>query len=255
MARPFVIVLRAAGINCDEETQFAWESVGARAESIHINELIRAPRRIDEANIVTLPGGFSYGDDIAAGKVLANLIKHHVKDELARLVDRGGVLLGICNGFQVLIRAGLLPGADCGTAATLTVNDSGRYEDRWVRIAAHRSNCAFFERGDVFECPAAHGEGKLLVEGGDAGLQALKRAGRVAMTYVAPDGSPPAYPDNPSGSVGNVAALTDATGRILGIMPHPERNLVAVQRPDRTRDFNAENAGPGFFASIVRTLA
>jgi phosphoribosylformylglycinamidine synthase len=247
-----VLVLRAPGVNCDEETAFAWQSAGAVAERIHVKRLIDQPRILDGFQILTIPGGFSYGDDIASGKILANQLAHHLGDATASFLDRGGLVLGICNGFQVLVRLGLLPGTDCGVAATLTLNDSGRYEDRWVRLAAATSPCVFLEPGETFHLPVAHAEGKFLVASGDAGLAVLEGRQRVALRYAAADGGDPQYPENPNGSIGNVAALTDATGRVLGLMPHPERNILPTHSPEWTSDSSIGGQGARLFSRGVK---
>lgn len=254
MSKPRVLVLRAPGINCDEETSFAWERAGAMPQRLHIGRLIEAPHALDDYQILTIPGGFSYGDDIASGKVLANQLIHHVGDALRRFIDRGGRVLGICNGFQVLVRMNLVPGPDCPVRVTLTHNDTGRYEDRWVRCRAEQTHCTFVDPDAEFDFPVAHGQGKVLVEGGEDGVAALRRLGRIVLVYASRSGSMPVYPDNPNGSIGNAAGLTDGTGRVLGLMPHPERNLFTSQNPDPNRDFRAETAGSRFFRRIVERL-
>lgn len=254
MATTRVLVLRAPGINCDEETAFAWEQAGAKAERLHINELIKTPDILRAYQILTVPGGFSYGDDIASGKILANQLRHHLGDAVSSFVDQGGLVLGICNGFQVLVRLGLLPGASCDTTATLTLNDSGRYEARWVRLRVETDRCAFLERGDEFSLPVAHAEGKIELDGDKTALTMLTERGHVALRYICPDGKPPAYPDNPNGSIGDVAGLTDSTGRVLGLMPHPERNILPSHAPAKTSDSSIENAGCRLFQRAVATL-
>lgn len=234
MANVRVLVLRAAGINCDEETQYAWEMAGAKADRVHVKRLIETPDLLTGYQVLTIPGGFSYGDDIASGKILASQLAHHLGPAIESLLDRGGLVLGICNGFQVLVRLGLLPGEDAGVAATLTLNDSGRYEDRWVRLVASDSPCVFVEAGDVLYLPVAHAEGKMVVSGDDAGVSVLAERRRIALSYASRDGGPPRYPDNPNGSIGNIAGLTDRTGRVLGLMPHPERNILPTHAPDWT---------------------
>lgn len=247
MAVVRALVLRAAGINCDEETAFAWMTAGARAEQLHVNRLLDDPRRLGTYQVLTIPGGFSYGDDIASGKILANQLAHHLGDAIRSFVDRGGLVLGICNGFQVLVRLGLLPGADCGVPVTLTLNDSGRYEDRWVRVRAEAAHSPFLANGESYEFPVAHAEGKVVVDGGAAALSRLTSGRRIALRYVASDGGEPRYPENPNGSAGNIAGLADATGRVLGLMPHPERNILSTHRPGWTGDPSTKNDGRRFF--------
>lgn len=251
------MVLRAPGINCDVETVAAWEMAGARADQVHVKRLTESPALLDDCALLTIPGGFSYGDDIASGKVLANRLSSRIGNALLRFVDRGGSILGICNGFQVLVRMGLLPGSDAPQRATITVNESGRYEDRWVRCRAASNRCVLLDEEAEFYFPVAHGEGRIVVEEGRSGFDDLHRQGRVAMTYVSESGADPSYPENPNGSIGNAAGLTDGTGRVLGLMPHPERNLFAWQSP-RSRgpngDFNTETDGARFFRGIVERL-
>ncbi|MBM4018586.1 MAG: phosphoribosylformylglycinamidine synthase I [Planctomycetes bacterium] len=234
------LVLRTAGTNCDEETQFAWELAGARAERVHVNRLIENPRRLLDYQVLTIPGGFSYGDDIASGKIFANQIVHHLADAVQEFLARDRLVLGICNGFQVLVRCGLLPGAADGRptlvpSATLTNNDSGKFEDRWVHLRTDTGRCPFLAKGEVFDLPVAHGEGKF-VPADSSPLAALEQKDQVALRYVDSRGRTGAsYPANPNGSAGDVAGICDATGRILGLMPHPERHALSEHHPQWTR--------------------
>ncbi|MCZ6817720.1 MAG: phosphoribosylformylglycinamidine synthase I [Planctomycetota bacterium] len=250
MAIVRVLVLRAAGINCDEETEFAWKLAGARANSMHVNRLIENPLLLSEYQIITVPGGFSYGDDIAAGKILGVHLARHLGEAVRSFVERGGLVLGICNGFQILVRAGLLPGVGCDVPVTLTRNDSGRYEARWVTVRSESTHCAFLNRGEMLEIPVAHAEGKFTVAEASH-LTMLEKQDRVALRYVCPSGGPPVFPENPNGSIGNVAGLTDATGRVLGLMPHPERSVVRTQHPAWSRDSSIESAGLRLFRRAV----
>lgn len=229
-----VIILRAAGINCDEETAHAWELAGAEAERVHVQRIIESPSLLDRFDAMTIPGGFSYGDDVAAGRILANQIIHHLADALQKLVERGRPILGICNGFQVLVRTGLLPGLDGQRRQTVTLanNDSGRFEDRWVHLQAATDRCVFLPKGTRLALPIAHGEGKL-VPADDATLAAMRNGGYVALRYCDETGKPGPFPINPNGSVDDIAGLTDKTGLILGLMPHPERNVHPAHPPTR----------------------
>ncbi|MCB9855149.1 MAG: phosphoribosylformylglycinamidine synthase subunit PurQ [Phycisphaerales bacterium] len=243
MATTRVLVVRAPGINCEEETAFAWQQAGAVTESIHVRRLIESPTSLDAFQIVTIPGGFSYGDDIASGRVLANQIRHGLGDALARFVERGGFVIGICNGFQVLVRLGLVPGPDAPAKATLTWNATGRYEARWVHLRAVVPHCPFLRMDELYHLPVAHGEGRIAIEEGEAGASRLAGANRIAMQYVSADGAAPTFPENPNGSIENAAALTDSTGRVLGLMPHPERNIFPCNPPVPTRDASPEIDG------------
>lgn len=239
---PRVIVLRAAGINCEEETAFAWRRAGAFANIMHVNELIASPPLLNTTDIVTVPGGFSYGDDIASGRILANQLDHHLGRPLREFVDRGGLLMGICNGFQVLVKAGLLPGPPLSGRVTITHNDTGRYEDRWVYLRGVSKHCAFVRPGESWRLPVAHGEGKVVTDGADT-LSALESGEHIALRYCDAEGQAGEFPINPNGSERHIAALTDATGRIFGLMPHPERAIDPTHMPDWTS--RPLNEGPG----------
>jgi len=231
------IVLRAAGINCDMETEYSLELAGAKAKRIHINRIIEDKTLLDEFQIIVFPGGFSYGDDVAAGKILANQIRYHIYEPIQKFIDDGKLVLGICNGFQVLVKTGILPG-DNSTKhqeeVTITYNDSGKFEDRWVYLAPQTDKCIFIEPGRQIYLPVAHAEGKVVTKD-DATLEKLKSEGHVAFKYVDKNGEESDYPVNPDGSMDSIAGLTDITGRILGLMPHPERFVRPTQHPHWTR--------------------
>jgi phosphoribosylformylglycinamidine synthase len=234
MAQPRAIVLRAPGTNCDEETSAAWERAGARVETWHVGRLLEAPRALDGFEILTLPGGFSYGDDLGAGRILATRLASVLGDALVRFHTRGGLILGICNGFQVLVKAGLLPGPG-SAAATLTQNESGRFEARWVWLTPTPGRSPFITGTDPIELPVAHGEGRFLLAEPEA-LAALETGGQVVLRYADASGTPTqAYPANPNGSPGAVAGLCDRTGRVFGLMPHPERHIESIHHPRWTR--------------------
>jgi phosphoribosylformylglycinamidine synthase len=230
------LVLRTAGTNCDSETQFAWERAGAEAERVHINRFIENPKALAKYQILTIPGGFSYGDDIAAGKIFANQLVHHLADVIQGFLAAERLVLGICNGFQVLVKCGLLPGSPDGRptltqTATLTNNDGGLFVDRWIRLRTDTDRCAFLKKGEALDLPVAHGEGKFLLSE-SLTVEELEAAGQVALRYI-PDGRSEAY--NPNGSVSDIAGLCDPTGRILGLMPHPERHVLPWHHPQWTR--------------------
>jgi phosphoribosylformylglycinamidine synthase len=231
------IVLRAAGINCDLETQYALELAGAQAQRVHVNRLIDDKALLDPFQILVVPGGFSYGDDVAAGKILANQVIHHLQEQVLRFIDQGKLILGICNGFQVLVKAGILPDLD-GTSrqgpVTITNNDSAKYEDRWVYLEPQTDRCVFIEPGRRVYLPIAHGEGKVVTQDQQS-LDQLRANGHIAFKYVDQDGKEGPYPINPNGSVDSIAGLTDKTGRVLGLMPHPERFIHPTHHPHWTR--------------------
>jgi phosphoribosylformylglycinamidine synthase I len=233
MSNVKAIVLRAAGINCDLETQNTFEMAGAAADRVHINRIIEDKQVLDGYQILVVPGGFSYGDDVAAGKILANQIKHHLYENVRKFIDAGKLVLGICNGFQVLVKAGILPG-DGQQSLTITYNDSNKYEDRWVYLKPQTDRCVFIEKGRQIYLPVAHGEGKIVTKDQPT-LEKLQSGGFVAFKYVDENGNEGGYPVNPNGSMASIAGLTDSTGRVLGLMPHPERHVRFTQHPRWTR--------------------
>jgi phosphoribosylformylglycinamidine synthase len=240
MSQVNALVLRAAGVNCNDETAYALElAVADRVEQLHVNRLIENPDALDRFNFLVVPGGFSYGDDISAGKILAHQLELHVGEQLRRFVAAGKLVLGICNGFQVLIKSGLLGRADGDGRApvTITANDNGRFEDRWVHLAAASAHNIFLPAGaDPIYLPIAHGEGKFAVRDA-AVLDELRGNDLVAVRYADAEGVPAggAFPANPNGSADDIAGLCDATGQVFGLMPHPERHIVATQHPQWTR--------------------
>jgi len=236
MTEARAIVLRAAGINCDMETDYALELAGAKVQRVHINRVIAEKGLLDQYQILVFPGGFSYGDDVAAGKILANQVTHHLSEQVRKFVDDGKLVLGICNGFQVLVKAGILPGDGSFQQqdVTITYNDSGKFEDRWVHLAPQTSRCVFIEPERQIYLPVAHGEGKVAAKDEQA-LDRLRSGDHVAFRYVDAHGKEAPYPINPNGSTDSIAALTDSTGRVLGLMPHPERFVRRTQHPHWSR--------------------
>lgn len=261
MAKVSVLVLRAAGINCDYEAVHAFELAGAgRVAHTHINELVVGRSSLSDYDILVLPGGFSYGDDISGGKVLANELHFKLMGDIERFISDGKLILGICNGFQVLIKLGLLPQTHPSTRnqeATLFYNDSGKFECRWVYLRRNPlSPCVFTQdMPERIYTPVAHGEGKIIL-GSDEMRQRLTSGGHIALQYVNPDGASgeaPSYPWSPNGSAEGIAGLCDATGRIFGLMPHPERFTHPTHHPNWTRERrNSEPDGMYIFKNAVR---
>jgi phosphoribosylformylglycinamidine synthase len=236
MARVRVVIIRAAGTNCDLEAEHAWRLAGAEVDRVHVGRLSETPAALDNYQIVTLPGGFSYGDDIAAGRIFAAQIKRHLLDALQRFVDTGKLVLGICNGFQVLVQAGLLPWRLAGGGerrCTVTFNAPPGFQDRWIALRASDSPCVLLEPGRVYEMPIAHGEGRVAFTS-EADFVAVRQARLDALRYVPRPGVEDATSRehfNPNGSTGDIGGLCDATGRVLGLMPHPERFVAWTQHP------------------------
>ncbi|MBL8879866.1 MAG: phosphoribosylformylglycinamidine synthase subunit PurQ [Phycisphaerales bacterium] len=254
-----VLILRAAGINCDLETEFAWRKVGAETARVHIRQLIEAPKLLNEYQALTIPGGFSYGDDISAGRILAAQLERCLDETIRDFVARGSLVLGICNGFQVLVKAGLLPcgiGENGQRGCTITYNDPPGFKDRWVHLRANVPQCAFLEHGKRYELPIAHGEGRVRFSD-ELGLKRALAANRAALLYVAAEGDsrePSHATDaefslvNPNGSDGDIAGMCDQTGRILGLMPHPERFVSGTQHPCWTsRAYREDGDGLAIF--------
>ena len=259
--QPNVLILRAPGTNCDLETAFAFERAGARTERLHVNRVLENPGLFERFQILCLPGGFSYGDDVAAGRILGNQIQHHLAEAMQALKDAGKLILGICNGFQILIKCGVLlpPDPELGPPATLTWNDSGRFEDRWVELGIEGEKCVFLKGIRRMYLPVAHAEGKFVTRD-RAVLDRLEADGQLVLRYrplsektaVGADGQVP-FPDNPNGSMGNVAGVCDATGRVLGLMPHPERHIDRTHHPRWTRpETSATGDGLAVFVNAVK---
>lgn len=259
MTQVKAVVLRAAGINCDLETEYALQLAGAQAERVHINRIIEDKSALEQYHILVVPGGFSYGDDVAAGKILANQIVHHLYELVQKFIEDGKLVLGICNGFQVLVKAGILPGDTsngeaCQQEVTITYNDSGKFEDRWVYLAPQTDRCVFIEPDKQIYLPIAHGEGKVVTKD-ETTLQKLRDEGYIAFKYVDENSKEGEYPINPNGSVDSIAGLTDVTGRVLGLMPHPERHVRSTQHPrwTRLRD-KADGDGVTIFNNAVKYI-
>lgn len=254
VSNPEVCVLKTDGTNCDMEMGYAFETAGASSEIIHINQLRSGEKRLQDFDILALPGGFSYGDDIASGKVLANELTSLLSDQIQKHIEHNKPVLGICNGDQVLMRTGLLPERSLGKqTATLTGNTIGRFECRWVDLAVGRSVCRYVQPDDFEELPipmqTAHGEGRFVSS--KEQLQRLNDDGQVVFRYVQADGSPATgYPENPSGSLDDIAGICDPSGLILGMMPHPERSITAFH-PHRIRTELARTAASILFKNIV----
>lgn len=274
MAQPRVLVLRAAGTNCDAEACHAWELAGAAAERVHLRRLIEKPNLLDGFQVLTIPGGFSYGDDISAGRIFAAQLERELSEPLREFVESGRLILGICNGFQILVKARVLPqfgattggvavhasaqigaatiGQGCASGGALAIGDDGAaatqrmprtctitynnprgFQDRWVTLcAAPTSHCVFLEPGRTYEMPIAHGEGRVVFTS-PADLTAAERRGLIALRYCEPkhDDTRAQGPFNPNGSTADIAGLCDPTGRVLGLMPHPERFVTGTQHP------------------------
>ncbi len=258
---PVAIILTGPGINCDHELARAFELAGAAPRFVHLSELLADPARLDEADLIGLPGGFSYGDAIAAGRVFAQMIRRQLYPAFVRAIERGVPMIAPCNGFQIAVQAGLLPGPEAGSpwpgeptgpCVTLTSNTSARFIDRWCRIEVPaNTRCVWTKDLKLTAAsamlPIAHGEGRFVPDV-ESRLNRLEQAGQIALRYAADD--------NPNGSAGDVAGICDATGLIFGLMPHPERYTTWTQHPfwSRLNEADREHDPPGL-AMFRRAVA
>ena len=259
MSTASVLILRAAGINCDEETAHAFRLAGAaRVAPAHINAFIQGRRSLSEYDVLVLSGGFSYGDDLSGGKVLANEMQCKLMDDVESFIGEGKLILGICNGFQVLVKMGLLPQTKPGgrrQEATVFYNDSGKFECRWVHLRRNPDSPCVFTRDmpETIYIPVANGEGKVMLASEDV-RERLGPGGHIALRYVNPPwvgGGAAEYPWSPNGSVDAIAGICDATGRIFGLMPHPERYTHPTHHPRWTREGCKEPDGLHIFRNAV----
>ena len=254
MKKVKTLILRTAGTNCDLETAFAFKAAGAEAELMHINEVIKKKSILNKFQILAIPGGFTYGDDVASGKILANEIKFYLKSQISKFTKDGKFIIGICNGFQVLVKMGILPNLNNSKThkmeSTLSLNDSGKFNAKWVYLKSSkesRQKCLWAkDLPEVVYVPIAHAEGKFIPKD-DTVLKALKKNKQIVFRYSDKDGEIAPYPHNPNGSIDNIAGICDSTGRILGMMPHPERHITYLQHPNwRRRSADEQDMGVGF---------
>jgi phosphoribosylformylglycinamidine synthase subunit PurQ / glutaminase len=237
------LVLRAAGTNCDQETIHALKAAGADSDLVHVNQILNGRVRLHPYHMLIVPGGFSYGDDISAGKVLANELRLRLKDQLTKFVESKKLIIGICNGFQVLVKAGLLPGVapvDEEQTVTLGLNDSARFQCEWIGLKVEKSAASWLNvLPPAIELPIAHGEGKFITASPKV-FADLKKNKQVVFRYA---------PRNPNGSEDAIAGICNSQGNVIGLMPHPERFLSQYQHPNwtaRKGDMTSE-WGDGFW--------
>jgi phosphoribosylformylglycinamidine synthase len=277
---PPILILHATGTNRDREAAWACELAGGAPEIVHVNQLAAGERRLQDYRMLVLPGGFSHGDDLGAGKLWAVALRHRLGDELQAFVAAGRPVLGICNGFQALVKAGLLPGlndesqipdssfitlrgpSSFSPQSTLTRNDSARFECRWVYLQPHAGSPCVFTRGldEPIYCPVAHGEGKFVARDEET-LAAIEAQGLVALRYrrrpetaEAATTNGTGYPWNPNGSQADIAGICNPNGTVFGLMPHPEDHVISQQHP-RVHRGERGMSGLPLFASGVRYAA
>lgn len=250
-SRPAVLVLTGFGINCDYETEAAFLAAGAAAQKVHVNDLIDKPGLLSAFQILAVPGGFSFGDDIGSGKVFANKLKYRLGEPFLKFLERDTLVIGICNGFQVLVKLGALPNFSFSQESTLTANESGKFEDRWVYLKPQKSVCKYFEGVELMHCPVRHGEGRFLAD--RQLLDSLEKKGMVVVKYSdsALDDSA-GYPYNPNGSSRNIAGICDPTGKIFALMPHPECSVDSRTHPRFLEGISSERNSRRFFENVVK---
>jgi phosphoribosylformylglycinamidine synthase I len=277
MTTPRVCVLRAPGTNCDVETAHAFELAGGSADRVHLYRLLEDPKRLSDYQILCVPGGFSYGDDLGAGIIFSRQLRGQLNEAMREFLQADKLVLGICNGFQTILKAGLLMRRGIENSSkqgwehevTLTWNANGRYTDRWVRLKVTSSNSVFLRGMDEFDVPMAHAEGRIALKRPEL-LDELRQNSQLALCYWSPAAVPMLQaaggdptrigllpePENPNGSLANIAGLSDVTGRVLGLMPHPERFLFATQHPQWTRrGLRGDGDGIRVFQNAVEYFA
>ncbi|WP_419656773.1 PurQ: phosphoribosylformylglycinamidine synthase I [Desulfosarcina variabilis str. Montpellier] len=253
--KPNALVLTGFGLNCDHETAYAFELAGATAQRVHINALIAGDVTLEKFQILAFGGGFSWGDDHGAGVVQALRLKTNLGDQLLAFVEAQKLVIGICNGFQTLVNLGLLPGIDgdyTRRSVALVTNDCGNFRDQWVRLTVDPASPCVFTRGiDAIDLPVRHGEGKFYADA--SMLKVLAANHQTTMQYALTDGQPAggAFPHNPNGSLNDIAGICDPTGRIFGLMPHPEAYNHTTNHPDWTRQRELAKRGGGHRESTV----
>ena len=239
-----IAILTGYGINSDIELAHSFNLAGGKAERVHLHDAIDGRTRLEDFDILAIPGGFSFGDHIASGRVFANRLRHKLGDTLLRLREKQTPIIGICNGFQVLVKLGLLPGTEPASftqTCTLTYNDSGRFENRWCYLNKESTTTSMWLKdvGQIY-LPVRHGEGKF-IPGSQALLKELEANGQTCLRYCNEDGTEPSienggFPANPNGSTGHIAGLCSKDGLVFGLMPHPEAHVLGTQHPHWQRN-------------------
>ena len=251
--KPRCIVLSGFGLNAEAELAHAFALAGAEPKIVHFSDISSGTVKLDDFEIFAIPGGWSFGDDIAGGRVLANKLKSTFRAQFESFVNSGKPIIGICNGFQTLVKLGALPNVagSFSQESTLTFNKSGKFEDRWVFLKPRKSACKYFEGVEFINCPVRHGEGQF-VPRDSALLASLQKQGMVALVYADSEMKEnPSYPANPNGSPLGIAGICDRTGKILGMMPHPECSVRRITFPRFTSGISFEKNSLRLFENIV----
>ena len=244
--KPKALILLTAGTNCDSETEYALNLAGTTAERVHINDFIAGKNKLQNYQILALPGGFSFGDDIAAGKVMANKMKFKLRDQIAEFVNAKKPIIGICNGFQVLVKLGFLPDIHQNQEqeTTLAISDIGKFQNRWVYLKPNPMSPSIFTKGieKPIYLPIAHGEGRFIAKNKTI-RETINKKNMIVFQYCDEKGSP-TQESNPNGSEYNIAGICNEEGTILGMIPHPDRYISKFQHPRWTRE-NLPEEGDG----------
>ncbi len=247
------IVLRVDGTNCDEETVIAFQKAGSTVDLVHMNELKRKEKSLEDYQILCIPGGFAHGDHIAGGKIFTVLLKYVLSQDVKKFINEGKLVIGLCNGFQVLVKLGLLPGLDgVKQQATLAFNDCGYFQDRWIYLKNENKGKCPITKGvkDIIYIPVNHAEGKFVADR-DV-IRRLEENDQILFKYVDPDGNYAGFPWNPNGSMDNIAGICNPEGNVFGLMPHPEKFIHKWMHPYWTRnDLPEEGDGFRIFKNAV----
>lgn len=248
------LVLNGYGINCPVETAYSIKTAGGNAEIRHASEILENPKLLEDYNFLVFPGGFSFGDDIASGKVLSNRFRYKAGERLLEFMNAKKLVMGICNGFQVLVKMGLLPTPDFEQRVTLTFNESGKFEDRWINALMNpKSPCIFTKGIERMDLPVRHGEGRLIPASKEI-LDSIVKDELHVFQYVNPNGETGAYPWNPNGSVLGIGGICDKSGRIFGLMPHPEAYNSKTNHPCWANGVSTGGEGLEIFKNAVDWL-
>ena len=252
--KPRVLILSGYGFNCEKESKFAFEQSSGSADIVHLNTIIENPKILHEYSLFLLGGGFSFGDDLGSGVVVANKIRSKLKETILDFIAAKKLILAVCNGFQVVVKLGLLPYPDFEQRATLTFNDSGHFEDRWVNLKINPKSPSIFTKGiDMLPLPVRHGEGKF-IPANEVVLKDLIDKNLITAQYADERGKLASYPVNPNGSIANIAGICDPSGRIYGMMPHPEAFTNPYLSPEWPGNPTKEGLGLRIFKNAVDYL-
>lgn len=248
-----VIILTGYGINADKELQWAFNLAGGKADLVHLEDLIENQKLLNGYQILAFPGGFSFGDHIASGKVIANIIKYNLLENIKEFIERKKLIIGICNGFQIITKLGLVPNIDgkYNQGCSLIENNSAKFEDRWVWVKNTQKNSIWLNKITQLYLPVRHGEGKFITKDKII-LDDIEQNNQISLKYIDPSNESVKYPFNPNGSVLDIAGITNKTGTVFGLMPHPEAFLFKENHPNWTENIQIEHTGLEIFKNGIK---